>query len=97
MLYMFDNNQYGQLRTMGQAINAKILTPALCRGARGLLDWTQSELGDRSGVSRSTVRDYEGNRHDIHRATEAQLRLAFESGGVSFVSLDDDTVAVCVR
>ncbi|MBW9116991.1 helix-turn-helix transcriptional regulator [Rhizobium cauense] len=82
---------------MGQEINAKILTPALCRAARGLLDWTQIDLADRSGVSRSTVRDYEGNRHDIHRATEAQMRLAFENGGVAFVCLDDDVVAVCAK
>lgn len=70
---------------MGQAETAKILTPALCRAARGLLDWTQSELADRSGVSRSTIRDYEGSRHDVHRSTEAQLRHAFEDGGVEFI------------
>jgi DNA-binding XRE family transcriptional regulator len=62
-----------------------ILTPALCRAARGFLDWTQTQLAENAGVSRSTIRDYEGNRHDIHRATEAQLRLAFEEGGIVFV------------
>ena len=70
---------------MMQGDRTLILTPAHCRAARGFLDWTQSELADRAGVSRSTIRDYEGNRHDIHRATEAQLRLAFEEGGLVFV------------
>ena len=70
---------------MGQPDARKILTPALCRAARGFLDWTQTDLADRSGVSRSTIRDYEGNRHDTHRATEAQLRLAFEAAGLRFV------------
>ena len=65
-----------------------ILTPALCRAARGLLDWTQSDLAEKASVSRSTIRDYEGRRHEIHRATEAQLRLAFEDGGVAFVEMD---------
>lgn len=65
-----------------------ILTPALCRAARGFLDWTQTDIAERAGISRSTIRDYEGGRHDIHRATEAQLRLAFEAGGIVFVEVD---------
>lgn len=80
---------------MGQVERAKILTPELCRAARGFLDWTQSDLAERSGISRSTIRDYEADRHAAHRATEAQLRLAFEDGGVSFVSLEEGNLAVC--
>lgn len=74
-----------------------ILTPAHCRAARGFLDWTQSDLADRAGVSRSTIRDYEGSRHDIHRATEAQLRLAFEEGGVAFVEIAGRGWAIALR
>lgn len=55
------------------------------------------ELADRSGVSRSTIRDYEGDRHDVHGATEAQLRLAFESAGVAFVRMQDDQFGVCPK
>ena len=97
MPYMNDIDQYGQNQTMGQGDHCKILTPALCRAARGYLDWTQTELADRSGVSRSTIRDYEGDRHDVHRATEAQLRLAFENGGIAFVTVDSGAVAVCSK
>lgn len=43
------------------------------------------ELAEHSDVSRSTIRDFEGNRHDIHRATAEQLRLALEAGGVAFI------------
>ncbi|MFS2151967.1 helix-turn-helix domain-containing protein [Rhizobium sp. Rhizsp42] len=82
---------------MGQAYDHKILSPALCRAARGLLDWTQLELSARAGVSRSTVRDYEGGRHDVHRATAAQLKFALENGGVNFVTLDDGKIAVCAN
>ena len=82
---------------MGQPGHAKFLTPALCRAARGYLDWTQTDLAERSGVSRSTIRDYEGERHDVHRATEAQLRLAFEGGGVAFVCLDGDSMGICPK
>jgi transcriptional regulator with XRE-family HTH domain len=94
---MVDNDQYGQLYTMGQAEKSKILTPALCRAARGFLNWTQTDLADRSGVSRSTIRDYEGSRHDVHRATEAQLRLAFEDGGVMFTCSQEGQVGLCQK
>ncbi|WP_137133238.1 helix-turn-helix transcriptional regulator [Rhizobium sp. FKY42] len=91
---MITVDQYGQLSEMGQPDSSKILTPALCRAARGFLDWTQTDLADRSGVSRSTIRDYEGSRHDVHRATEAQLRQAFEAGGVRFVYVADNSICV---
>jgi transcriptional regulator with XRE-family HTH domain len=94
---MINYDQYGQFVTMGQAEQGKILTPALCRAGRGFLDWTQCDLADRSGVSRSTIRDYEGDRHDVHRATEAQLRRAFEEGGLSFLPVDGEGIAICPK
>lgn len=97
MPYMIYIDHYGQNRTMGQADRQTFLTPALCRAARGFLDWTQSDLADRSGVSRGTIRDYEGERHNVHRSTEAQLRLAFENGGLSFVCLEGDNVGICPK
>jgi transcriptional regulator with XRE-family HTH domain len=72
-----------------------LLTPALCRAARGLLDWTQLELAEHSEVSRSTIRDYEGCRHDIHRATAAQLLRAFEENGVAIIRGDGHGAGVC--
>ena len=71
-----------------------VLTPPACRAARGLLDWTQAELAARSGVSRGTIRDYEGNRHTAHRSTEAVLRRALEQGGVIFEEIDENRIGV---
>jgi DNA-binding XRE family transcriptional regulator len=82
---------------MGQPETASFLTPALCRAARGFLDWTQSDLAGHAGVSRSTIRDYEGDRHGVHRATEAQLRLAFERAGVLFVPNDSGCIGLYPR
>lgn len=45
------------------------------------------ELAEHSDVSRSTIRDFEGHRHDIHRATAEQLRQALETGGVAFLEV----------
>jgi transcriptional regulator with XRE-family HTH domain len=63
-----------------------IFSPALCRAARGYLDWTQDDLAAQSSVSRSTIRDFEGQRHALHRSTEAQLRQAFEKAGLRFTN-----------
>ena len=65
------------------------LTPGQCRAARGLIDWTQEELADRAGVSRSTVRDFEKGRHDLHRASAAVIRAAFEGAGVVLIDAED--------
>lgn len=72
-----------------------ILLPEQCRAARGLLNWTQAELASNAGVSRSTVRDYEGGRHDLHRSTMALLIQAFEKAGVEL--LDSEQAGPGVR
>ncbi len=66
------------------------LSPQQCRAGRGLIDWTQEELADRAGVSRSTVRDYEKGRHDLHRASAAMIVGAFEQAGVILIGAEGD-------
>ncbi len=82
---------------MGQGTPSPILTPALCRAARGMLDWTQSDLAEHSQVSRSTIRDYEGARHELHRPTAAQLLHALEEGGVIFIEVEGVGIALAER
>ncbi|MBI1684750.1 helix-turn-helix domain-containing protein [Caulobacter hibisci] len=66
--------------------HAKILLPAQCRGARGLLNWSQGELADKAGVSRSTVKDFETERHALHHSTERLLIDALEEGGAVLIA-----------
>lgn len=73
----------------GQSGRSVYLLPEQCRAARGLLDWTQEELARRAGVSRSTIRDFESGRHELHRATEAQVVKAIEEGGVLLIASDE--------
>lgn len=62
------------------------LLPEQCRAARGLLNWSQEQLAQLAGVSRSTVRDFENGRHGLRRMTEALLVKTFEAAGVRLVA-----------
>lgn len=62
------------------------LLPEQCRAARGLLNWTQEELANLAGVSRSTIKDFECHRHALHRTSEDMLVKAFEEGGVQILA-----------
>lgn len=64
------------------------LTPQQCRAARGLLGWTQEELAERAGVSRSTVRGFENGQHELHRGSAAVIRDALATAGVILIDAD---------
>jgi transcriptional regulator with XRE-family HTH domain len=66
-----------------------MLNPEQCRAARALLDWTQEELAERAGVSRSTVRGFENGQHEPHRASATMIRAALEQAGVVLIDADD--------
>jgi transcriptional regulator with XRE-family HTH domain len=63
-----------------------MLTPAQCRAARGLLDWTQQELADAARIGVATVRLFEGEAAESRQATLAVLRQAFEAAGIEFTN-----------
>lgn len=65
-----------------------LLFPEQCRAARGLLNWTQADLATFAGISRSTVRDFEGGRHQLHRSTEAQIVRTLEAAGIRLLPPD---------
>ncbi|WP_454684877.1 helix-turn-helix domain-containing protein [Ancylobacter moscoviensis] len=67
------------------------MTPAQCRAARALLDWSQQQLADTAGVGVVTVRQLEAGSSQPRRATMDVLRQAFESAGIQF--LDNGDVA----
>ncbi len=65
--------------------NPTVITPAQCRAARGLLDWSQQGLADRAGVGIVTVRKLEGGTSRSRRATMDVIKRALETGGVEFI------------
>ena len=62
-----------------------MITPAQCRAARGLIDWSQSELAQRAGVGIVTIRQLEAGVHAPRRSTIDVVRRALEAAGVKFI------------
>ena len=70
-----------------------MITPAQCRAARALLDWSQQQLAEASNVGNATIRNFEGGKSNPQAATLEVLQRAFERNGVIFVS-DGDTSSI---
>ena len=73
------------------------MTPAQCRAARGLLDWSQQQLADASKVGNATIRNFEAGRSSPRHATLDVLRRAFEKAGVFFVEENGEGPGVRLR
>jgi DNA-binding XRE family transcriptional regulator len=72
-------------RTCDEAfMSADELSPAQCRAARGLLDWTRAELSEAAGVSERALANFESGDVKPIRATRKAIRQAFEAEGVEF-------------
>jgi transcriptional regulator with XRE-family HTH domain len=62
-----------------------MISPAQCRAARGLLDWSQQELAQKAGVGIVTLRQLEAGAHEPRRATLEVVKRCLESAGVEFI------------
>lgn len=71
-----------------------MMTPEQCRGARAMLDWSQTELGKKAGLSLSTVRDFEKGRRVPHPQNMQTLVEVMEAAGITFTVPDEDSVGV---
>ena len=59
-----------------------MITPAQCRAARALLDWSQQDLAKAAHLGLSTIRDFEkGRRVPTHNNLRG-IKLALEEEGV---------------
>jgi DNA-binding XRE family transcriptional regulator len=59
--------------------------PAQSRAARGLLNWTQSDLKKHSGVAKKTIVDFERGTTKPYGRTLAAMIAAFEAAGIEFI------------
>ena len=65
-----------------------MISPAQCRAARGLLDWSQRDLAREADIGIVTVRQLEAGVHQPRRATLVVVRQALEAAGVEFIDED---------
>ncbi len=61
------------------------ITPAQCRAARALLNWSQDQLEAAAKVARKTIVDFEREARRPYDRTLAAIRAALEAGGVEFI------------
>lgn len=73
------------------------MSPAQCRAARALIDWTQPRLAEAAGLGLSTVVDFERERRKVSADAEAAIRAALEAAGVIFVAENGQGEGVRVR
>jgi transcriptional regulator with XRE-family HTH domain len=64
------------------------LTPAQCRAARALLNWSQEEFVLKSKITKKTIADFERGATQPRRQTLAQILAAFEAVGIEFTNGD---------
>lgn len=63
-----------------------MITISQCRAARGLLGWTQQDLADASGLSKTAINNFEKGHSDIKAESLNAIRLAFESASIEFMA-----------
>ena len=62
-----------------------LVSPAQCRGARGMLGWSQDQLAEAAKISRATIADFERGERTPTAANLIAIREAFDKAGVEFI------------
>jgi transcriptional regulator with XRE-family HTH domain len=73
------------------------LTPAQCRAARALIDWSQTELAEASNLGLSTIKNFEVGRTVPTVNNLAAIRTALEAAGVEFIPPNGSGAGVRLR
>jgi len=69
---------------MDEMSRRNLVTPEQCRGARGMLGWSQDRLAEAAHVSRTLIAHFEGGNsigHNNHLA----ISMALEEAGIEFI------------
>ena len=62
-----------------------MLTPALIRGARAMLQMSQAELAEKSGISKTGLANIELGNADARASTLTAIQAALEAAGAEFI------------
>lgn len=64
------------------------ITTAQIRGARGILNWSQSDLAQRTGISATSIGSIEKGQSQPRESTVQAIQHAFEDAGIEFLDRD---------
>jgi predicted transcriptional regulator len=74
-----------------------MITPAQCRAARALLDWSQHDLATAAAVGLVTVHQLEAGTSRPRNATLEVVKRALEAAGVDFIDANGGGPGVRLR
>lgn len=66
----------------------QIITPAQCRAARGILNWSQPQLAAKCGLHVQTISSFEQDKKIPSKRTLETIASAFDSEGICFAPDD---------
>ena len=64
------------------------ITTAQIRGARGILNWSQQDLAQRTGISATSIGSIENGQTTPRSSTMETIQTTFERNGIEFLGLD---------
>lgn len=64
------------------------ITTAQIRGARGILNWSQQDLAQRTGISATSIGSIENGQTTPRHNTLETIRKSFETSGIEFIGMD---------
>lgn len=65
-----------------------MITTAQIRGARGILNWSQGDLCERTGISATSIGSIENGLTQARESTLDNIQKAFEDAGIEFLPND---------
>lgn len=66
-----------------------MITPAQCRAARALLNLSQRQVAEASGISLRSLQGFERSEHGLRGSAMAAVEGIFSRAGVDFITEPD--------
>jgi transcriptional regulator with XRE-family HTH domain len=85
---------FGDAAGRASGLSRKEMTPLLCRAARAFLNWTQNNLGERSGISLDTVKNFETGQRVPLAANRTKIQDALRTAGIRFIEESSQGIGV---
>ena len=73
------------------------MTPAQCRAARALLDWSQTQLAGAAGLGLASIADFERGERPLAEPARSLLERALTAAGVQLIPEDGGGAGVRFR